>query len=398
MDSEASLSATTKSSDLGDRTPDTTSHGTSESELSSSRSISSHLEIGNSFDRSLYDLVVQLKLDRHEGPADEHDDGNTFLNVHYYSDSAASTPTFIDCQLENVHFIQCNFRDTEFCNLKLINVAFLYIDLDNVTMSDLSLEGHLWKTTGVRNAYLLGPATSCASDPTKTVLDPSSPISTRHPGENTVVETLRLSTPSSRAARALRKFEDSFQLSLQVSSHPQNQLVFRLLDHKHIMSQIVEYSISGNDYLFQRYVMKIHFSNTPRLTVGEHRSRRSRIVTLREQAPPFFSQNHAIHVHCPESVRAICILDLILLGTRIARPSAPDDRMHISIDWLQCRVTELHNLRPTSNTVLMLYYQFEGGIGSTKTDDEAWHHLMNCIRHDHSYIPKVHLRIDKRFW
>lgn len=277
MDSEASSSATTNSSDLSvrDKTPDTTSHGSSEIELSSSTSISSHSEIGDSFDKSLYDLVAQLKLDKYEGLAGEHDDGSTFLNVHYCSNSAASVPTFIDCQLENVHFIQCKFRDTEFHSLKLTNVAFLYTDLDNVTVSGLSLEGLLWKTTVIRNAYLLGPATHCASDPTKLELGPFNPLSTRCLGDNTVIETLRLSTPSPKSARALRKFEDAFRSSLQVSLRPQQGLLVRLLDHRHIVSRIVEYCVGGNNYFFERYAalnLSYHY-------VSKIDSRRKQITT-----------------------------------------------------------------------------------------------------------------------
>lgn len=94
----------------------------------------------------------------------------------------------------------------------------------------------------------------------------------------------------------------------------------------------------------------------------------------------------------------MCILALMLLNTSVARPAVPGDHMYVPCDGLKCRVSELHNLRPASDAALVLHFRFEGAIGSIKTDDEAWHHLMKYIRHEHSYIPAVHLKIDKGFW
>jgi hypothetical protein len=45
-----------------------------------------------------------------------------------------------------------------------------------------------------------------------------------------------------------------------------------------------------------------------------------------------------------------------------------------------------------------LHYNFEGSIGSIKTDDETWHELMIRIRHAASHISTIHLIISKSFW
>lgn len=104
----------------------------------------------------LSELAAQLALVKNKALDGAHRTGSIFQNVCYYTEADISKPTFIDCELKNVNFVHCKFRDTEFRNLKLNNVTFLYIDCDNVQLSDLSLEGHLWKTTIVRNATLLG--------------------------------------------------------------------------------------------------------------------------------------------------------------------------------------------------------------------------------------------------
>jgi hypothetical protein len=227
---------------MGDETPLTLAISVS---LQSGSAISS--------DRAMMDLASQLELSRyypqHESETDDH--GNTLQNVRYYSDdSEPSEPTFINCRLKNVDFIQCKFYKTEFCNLTLSDVAFLYVDLHNVDISNLNLEGYLWKTIIVRNAFLVHKPAQKPHNTQTITLEPYLPISSDHQEGKLLIETRRLEPYAPKAAKSAQRYESCFHASIKVLQTPRPSLFVRLVDHKHIVSQIVQNCISRHEPCF----------------------------------------------------------------------------------------------------------------------------------------------------
>jgi len=210
-------------------------------------------------------MATALSLSKYDQAAASDDNGNTFQNVHYYSDSEPSTPTFINCRLENVDFVQCNFANTEFRNLTLTNVAIFYVHCDNVTVSDLSLEDCLWHLAVVRNAMLVHNSTEKIGNTKFITLQPQSHVTSCHFEDNTLLATRRLSSISIETAMDVRRYKEGFQAFVRTVQSPQcGTLLSRLMDHKHIVPQIVDYIIGEDDESFKRYVDVVNRSQDHR--------------------------------------------------------------------------------------------------------------------------------------
>jgi hypothetical protein len=203
-------------------------------------------------------IKTALNLSKYSQAAAPDDHGNTFRNVHYYSDSEPSTPTFFNCKLENVDFIQCKFRDTEFYNLTLTNVTFLYVDCNNVSVGNLSLRDCMWKLSITQNAFLVHNSTIDTGNTRTTTLEPSSPLTSRHFEENTIIATRRIFSVTLEAAIYIKRYEKEFQAFVLVTQSPQHgTLLARLMDHKHIVSLIVDYCVNEDDTSFTRWVVVV---------------------------------------------------------------------------------------------------------------------------------------------
>jgi hypothetical protein len=120
-------------------------------------------------------------------------------------------------------------------------------------------------------------------------------------------------------------------------------------------------------------------------------------VTFRQNTDPK-PPGGDVHVYCPESTRELCLAVLALSYISTARSAAINEYIHGPFDRTHCAVSSPDRLRYNSSTLLVLHYNFEGGIGSIRTDDETWHRLMKHIRHSASHILDIHLMISKRFW
>jgi hypothetical protein len=208
----------------------------------------------NTSNTPISELAAQLELSRYDHPTEiDGDYGSTLHNVCYYSDFEPSAPILINCRLENVSFVQCRFYETEFCNLTLSDVAFLYIDLHNVGVSDLDLEGHLWKAAMVRNAFLVQKSTWNVRSARTTILEPRLPISSDRPKERTFISARRFESLTPKAAKSVLRYENCFKSSLQAVENSQPDLLVRLVDHKHTIAQIVQECVSQNDMFFEKY-------------------------------------------------------------------------------------------------------------------------------------------------
>jgi hypothetical protein len=339
----------------------------------------------STFNTPINELAIQLELRRYElQPRSEsdHDGSNTLQNVRYYSDDLEpSTPIFINCRLKNVDFIQCKFQDTEFCNLTLSNVTLLYVDLDNVALNGLDLNGHLWKTTIARNAVLVHKATKYVHGTRTTILGLHYPINDRRPDENTVIETRWLENVSPQTTKSIQRYQNCFKGSPQ-AGYTGPDLLVRLIDYKHIISQIVQHCVGKNDPFFERYARKP----------------KAQIVTFRHASEPE-APGGDVHVYCPESTRDTCLAALALQYISTTKPTVINEYIPRLFETTQCTVSGPSKLRCDSSTPsVVLHYNFEGGTGFVKTDDETWHEPMIFIRHSASDIPHIHLYISKRFW
>lgn len=100
-------------------------------------------------------------------------------------------------------------------------------------------------STRVRN-------TANFSFPKKTIISPGNSTTSWDTEVGAVVETLRLESPSPKLAKSFQRFENTFQASLHVALRPQHDLLVRLVDHKHVISRIVQYCSGKPDSILRR--------------------------------------------------------------------------------------------------------------------------------------------------
>lgn len=201
-----------------------------------------------SSDTRLGTMATALNLSKYnQAAASGDDDGNTFQNVHYYSDSEPSAPAFFNCRLENVDFVQCKFQGAEFYNLTLSNMTFLYVDCYNVTLNSLNLKKCIWKFAIVKNAVLVQKSAEDIGITKNVTLEPFKALSGRHFEDSTAIAIRRLTTVPLQTAIDIKRYEKGFQASVQIAPTPRRgTLLVRLMDQKHVVSKIVEYCVASS--------------------------------------------------------------------------------------------------------------------------------------------------------
>jgi len=348
-------------------------------------------------DTPLGAVATTLNLSRYDQAAASDDDhGNTFQNVHYYSDSEPSAPTFFNCRLENVDFVQCKFEGTEFYNLTLSNVTFLYVDCYNVTLKSLNLKNCIWKFAIAKNAVLVYKSTEDIGNTKITTLEPRNPLGGRHFEDSIAIATRRLTSVPLQTAMDIKRYENVFYATVRVLHTPRRgTLLVRLMDHKNIISQIIGHCVGEDNTPFTAYV---HGVLVPKdQLTKDDRDRNDGVVTFRNRAE-FNSANKSIHVFYPHTADDLCLLVLALLYASTVKPTMVCESFHGPFHRIQCTVSERHALKYDSSTTLVLHYHFEDGSGFVKTDDELWRMLMNYIHHDAPHLTSMHLMIGKGFW
>lgn len=355
-------------------------------------------------------VVTALNLSKYDQVTvpEDSDKVNTFQNVHYYSESEPSTPDLFNCRLENVDFVQCNFQNTEFCNLTLSNVTFLYVDCFNVTLNSLDLQDCIWKFAIAQNAMLVHKLTEDNGNTRTITLEPFKPLDGRHFEDSTIVATRRLTAVPLQAAIDIKRFENGFPASVRVSPTPRHgTLLVLLTDHKHVVSQIVDYCVGEDNASSTEFVYGLcrligQLTNQDReRSDDEERSddkkRNDDVVTFRNRAD-FNSASKSVHVFFPHSTDDLHLETLALLYASTAKPTMVCECLHGPFHRIQRTVSKPHAIKYDSNTTLVLHYHFEGDSGSIKTDDELLRILFNHIRHGASHLTSIHLMIGKGFW
>jgi hypothetical protein len=169
----------------------------------------------NRLDIPIDDLTTQLKLVKYDQPSETDDHGKKLQNFRYYTYSELSTPTFINCRLQNVDFVQFKFQNTEFWYLTLTNVLFLHVTCYNITISNLSLKDYLWNAAIAQNALLVHKLTQNIHNVRTTVIESVSPLLSS--GALQKVPSSRLNG-SKRSRPGLRRASDAMRMNLEPRS------------------------------------------------------------------------------------------------------------------------------------------------------------------------------------
>lgn len=350
-------------------------------------------------DKTLAQPKTAFKPSKIDLPRESDSDGNTLCNVHYSGYDTPTTPTFVNCRLENVHFINCKFRDTEFRNVKLVNVAFINIDIQNATIYNIDFQEHSWKDIVARNLMLVSSSLPSDAEARVTSLMPYRPISNDHL-TYTVIETRPIDKLSPGVAKRLWRHEKGFRHSIHIEQLPRPRLLDRLMDHEHIMSRIIDsLTLMLDDD--QVYSGKDKYE-------GSVRKIFSCVVTFWYQIPSnLFKSSGTVYLYCPKSTGPWHLATLAWLHVNrdvqdrlTYYCQGPLDRAQCHVSNADRYITQFQGKIPhlsSANTVV-LHYNFKSDRGFLATNDETWHNLLAYLRHEASHISDVHLIIDKGFW
>jgi len=340
-------------------------------------------------------------------PCEETDEHHMKLdNVEFRGCEQTGLQLKSSCDFTNVKFISCKFNRTTFLDVMLSNVTFSHVDftdsafcclvLCNVTLVKLCFKNDLWRAMHLENALVGKCYFQLRQGTTREYILRAAAVSSK-----TIQCAIRNAKPLNKLRQELGH-DGAWNRDIHRYFVPSSRgILTRLAERGGIMDRIMGHCFPGISVHIYEYPCGSKILGESAMPAKLY-SKRDRTRTTY-----FGSLQHGLSARAEPSKyippRGVgnCT-GLLLVNKGLSKLALK--HLYSRVFHLQCSAEGAreflvaHAQQMKMVKVLVLYYHWEDDKVGLTTDINAWRRLLNTIRHNLSFFPKIGLFVGRSFW